>query len=290
MRRQKKAQLGQTLIELMVSMALGLVISGAAIELFLANQITVNFQRGMNDVQANGRFALDILTRSTRMAGLNSSATYTDVSGKAITGVVMAATDIPGLASTSTLVSRNDVTAAGISNSDQLVVQYLGMANMVDCEGNAVVADRYVVERYFIRTDAVTNTPALACDAGSWYIDGTGTPQLSNYGDDGQVLVGGVDSFQVMYGVDNGADGQPIVSRYVNAATYTGSLAGTKILAIRIGMYLRSLDRAGDAVQVAGVIPVLDSQIAAGTVPNDGRMRRLFVNTIALRNIDATGV
>lgn len=288
--RRLKSQTGQTLIELMVSMALGLVISGAAIQLFLANQITVNFQRGMNDVQANGRFALDLLTRSSRLAGLNSSAVYTDVSGKAIIGVVTATTDVPGLAATSTNISRNDVVAAGISNSDQLVVQYLGMANMVDCEGNDVVANRFVIERYFVRTDAVTNTPALACDAGSWYIDGTGTPQLANYGDAGQVLVAGVDSFQVMYGVDNGADGTPIVNQYVNANTYTTTLSTRKILAIRIGLYLHSMERAGDAAAVAGVVPVLDSQIAAGDVPNDSRMRRLFISTIALRNVDATGV
>lgn len=288
--RRMQSQQGQTLIELMVSMALGLVISAAAIQLFLANQITVNFQRGMNDVQANGRFAVDMLTHSSRLAGLNSSATYTDLSGKAVTGVVFATTDVPGLANTSTNISRNDVVAAGISNSDQLVVQYLGLASMVDCEGNNVVANRYVIERYFVRTDAVTNTPALACDAGAWYIDGAGAPQLSGYGDDGQVLVAGVDSFQVMYGVDNGADGNAIVNQYVNANTYTTTLSTRKILAIRLGLYLHSMERAGDAVAVAGVVPVLDSQIAAGGVPNDSRMRRLFINTIALRNVDATGV
>lgn len=289
--RRQQAQRGQSLIELMVALALGLVISGAAIQLFLANQITVNFQRGMNDVQANGRFALDILTRSTRMAGLNSSSTYNEVAGKLVNGVVMAPADVPGLASTSTLVSNNDGVAAGISNSDQLVIQYLGMANTVDCEGNSVVADRFVLERYFVGNDPVTNTPALMCDAGSWYIDGMGAPQLSaSYGTGAQVLVAGVDSFQVLYGVDNGLDGQPMVNRYVNANTYATSMAGAKILAVRIGLYLRSAERAGDSVQVPGPVQVLDSTIAAGGVPDDALLRRLFVSTVALRNIDATGV
>lgn len=287
--RRPQAQRGQSLIELMVALALGLVISGAAIQLFLANQITVNFQRGMNDVQANGRFALDILTRSTRLAGLNSSSTYSEISGKAINGVVMATGDVPGLASTSTHISRNDAVTAGISDSDQLVVQYLGMAGTVDCEGNSITADRFVIERYFVRNDDVTNTPALACDAGNWYLN-AGVPVLTGYGDAGQVLVSGVDSFQVLYGLDNGIDGQPLVSRYVNANTYTTTTPGTKILAVRVGLYLRSAERAGDAEPITAAVPVLDSTIAAGGVPNDARMRRLFVNTVALRNIDTTGV
>lgn len=287
--RRQQAQRGQSLIELMVALALGLVISGAAIQLFLANQITVNFQRGMNDVQANGRFALDILTRSTRLAGLNSSSTYSEVSGKAIGGIVMATSDVPGLASTSTDIARNDALAAGISDSDQLVVQYLGMTGMVDCEGNSVVADRMVIERYFVRNDDITNTAALACDAGNWFIAG-GVPTITGYGDAGQVLVAGVDSFQVLYGLDNGADGQPLVSRYVNADTYTTTTPGTKILAVRVALYLRSADRAGDAEPITTAVPVLDSTIAAGGVPNDARLRRLFVNTVALRNIDTTGV
>jgi type IV pilus assembly protein PilW len=57
----KYKELGFTLIELMVSLALGLVIMLAAMQLFITNQINFNLQRGMGNVQENGRFAIDYI-------------------------------------------------------------------------------------------------------------------------------------------------------------------------------------------------------------------------------------
>ena len=74
------------------------------------------------------------------------------------------------------------------------------MTATVDCEGNNVAAGTYVISRYFVRADTANNNiPALACDAAT--SDGT---TLSGYGGPGVVLVDGVDSFQVLYGIDDG--------------------------------------------------------------------------------------
>ncbi|RKG31370.1 prepilin-type N-terminal cleavage/methylation domain-containing protein [Acinetobacter guerrae] len=68
-----KNQAGLTLIELMISLALGLVISAAAIMLFLTAQRSYTLQQGMTDLQDNANFGLNYITRDIRLTNLNAS-------------------------------------------------------------------------------------------------------------------------------------------------------------------------------------------------------------------------
>ena len=52
-------QAGFTLIELMLALALGLVISAAAIFLFLTAQKSYSVQQGLSNVQDNANFGLN---------------------------------------------------------------------------------------------------------------------------------------------------------------------------------------------------------------------------------------
>lgn len=65
----RKAQLGVTIVELMVALLLGLLLTGGAIQLFVSNRATYGFNEGFARLQENGRFALDTLTYHTRLAG-----------------------------------------------------------------------------------------------------------------------------------------------------------------------------------------------------------------------------
>ena len=67
--------LGFTLIELMISLTLGLMIMLAAMQLLLTNQMSFNLQSGMRNVQENGRFALDYINRTVRSAEYSQSDT-----------------------------------------------------------------------------------------------------------------------------------------------------------------------------------------------------------------------
>lgn len=285
-----KRQQGFSMLELMVAMALGLLISAAAIQLFLANQVSLNFQRGMNDVQANGRFAIDQMVHDVRLAGLGSSATTAPV-----TSIVFVPADLPGLDSASTAVTSDANALSGLlSDSDQLVVQYFAMSDSLDCEGNTVAANRFVVARYFIRLDE-SNVPSLACDGSSHDGSALETAAGKGYGDDGVILLSGVDSFQVMYGVDDKAvsgatNNVARIARYVNAATYNGYASKPTVLAVRLGIYMHSQEAAGDVTPPSNDIQVLDSQLLKTDIPNDRFLRRLFISTVSLRNIDLKGV
>lgn len=287
---------GFTMLELMVATALGLLLSAAAIQLFLANQVSLNFQRGMNDVQANGRFIIDQITRDVRMAGLGSVTESGTNNGSA--GLPFTVDQIANLATiapTSTALNRNGFATTGavnglLTDSDQLVVQYMALNAIVDCEGNNVAAGRVMVARYFVREDNGQST--LACDGGSH----NGSADLQSYGDNGAALLSGVDSFQVLYGVDDRivsgtTNSQAQIARYLTAAQYMALAAPRPtILSVRLGLYMRSQERAGNASPPAADITVLDTTIPVADVPTDGRLRRLFINTITLRNLDLSGV
>ena len=67
-----KRQAGLTLIELMISLALGLIVVAAAIMLFLTGQKSYSLQQGSADLQDNANFGLSYVTKDIRLANLNA--------------------------------------------------------------------------------------------------------------------------------------------------------------------------------------------------------------------------
>jgi type IV pilus assembly protein PilW len=103
--QSKRRQRGLTLVELMVALLIGLLLTGGAIQVFLANRAAFAFNESMQRVQENGRFALDTLMFNSRMAGyigclsgvnvfnnLNSSTTLPFNFAQAVTGFEAAGT------------------------------------------------------------------------------------------------------------------------------------------------------------------------------------------------------
>jgi type IV pilus assembly protein PilW len=78
-------QRGVTLVELMVALVLGLVLTGGAIQVFIGQRTTYGFNEGLSRLQENGRFALDTLNYRVRMAGykgcLSDIATHNNLNG-----------------------------------------------------------------------------------------------------------------------------------------------------------------------------------------------------------------
>ena len=62
---------GMTLIELMISMVLGLVIIGGATSVMLANQQSYRTNEALSQVQESQRSAFELLSRDVREAGFN---------------------------------------------------------------------------------------------------------------------------------------------------------------------------------------------------------------------------
>lgn len=65
-----RKQHGISLVELMIAMLIGLVITGAVTQVFLSSKLTFSMQSNMSRLQENGRFALQYLAAETRPAGV----------------------------------------------------------------------------------------------------------------------------------------------------------------------------------------------------------------------------
>lgn len=65
-------QKGFTLVELMLSLALGLIVSAAAIILFMTGQKNLSMQQGSSDIQDNANFGLNYIVKDLRLLNLNT--------------------------------------------------------------------------------------------------------------------------------------------------------------------------------------------------------------------------
>lgn len=85
--RRSARQRGMTLVELMVSLVLGLMLTAAIANVFMRNRETYAFNDGLSLIQENARFALSRVADSTRMAGslgcLSNVAVLNDLAGAA---------------------------------------------------------------------------------------------------------------------------------------------------------------------------------------------------------------
>lgn len=124
-------QKGFTLIELMISLALGLIISAAAILLFLTGQKSLSMQQGTFDLQDNANFGLNYITKDLRLMNLNSTqaiATDQTILGGVVLTSSINAVDI-GAAGTPIKVSNLSPKIVGDTAAVKLLSQSAGSAS-----------------------------------------------------------------------------------------------------------------------------------------------------------------
>lgn len=238
---------GYTLIELMVSLVLGLLITAAAVQLFITGQTSFRVQRALSSIQDNGNFGLNYMVSDIRKANLGASVALmndqTPFSGVILTqenadkpsDQAMDNTKYPIAAYltanqlyTSQAMSDSNVTGL---NNDQLTIQYVPTQIGYDCAGNQITQTQinnqvHVLQRYFIRADAsgVTGDKALACAAAQFYINASGAAyslnssgaqvalDLSSLRGDGQIIIPRVDYFHILLGTSTGSFDAPTMA------------------------------------------------------------------------------
>ena len=231
--RFSNASAGFTLVELMVALTLGLLISAAAIQLFLGGLMTSRMQEANAELQNSGVFGLDYVARDIRLANymntafpnLNEQTPWGGIVLTARTATVTEA-NIPipaavpfissGLLSHSVGAGEAVISTLnewrGLSNvsvaSDQLTIQFVAPNAIVNCEGQNVQSGDYVIQRYFIRRANATATTGtdygLACDANE-PTAATAAPvaeptTISGFGGAGELIMPRVDHFAVQLG------------------------------------------------------------------------------------------
>lgn len=285
---------GFTLIELMISLVLGLLISAAVMQVYLVNTRTITVQQSASEVQDSSIFAMQSIEEHLRLANLGNPIDYiTDTTDHG--GIVLTQTNLGASNTTDAKFFTIDA-STGPSNidgkpSDQLVIQYKNITPhaMYDCEGEEInpVSSDWVVERYFVRDisnskTATTKDLALACSAGRVDTDGNIT---DGFEDNGAIIVTAVDQFKILLGVQAAVD----ELTYLPPSVYLDIELPTKgqkpaITGVKLGMIVRSstpliTDTDADEFTLLGSEHVL--------IEDDSRKkyyRRSYESTVLLRS------
>ena len=60
---------GVTLVELMISLTLGLIISASAVQMHVSQRVSQNLQRALSSIQEQGRYGQDLLSTQMKLSG-----------------------------------------------------------------------------------------------------------------------------------------------------------------------------------------------------------------------------
>lgn len=143
--------------------------------------------------------------------------------------------------------------------------------------GSLVNLHRYVMSVYYVGIDA-GGEPALF----RRFVDPTiGAPFIGQR----EAIVEGVESMQLVFAVDTGFNGdgrmddQPDI--YATASAVEAAAAWRQVVSVRVGLLVRSPQRASDQSLVGRSVRVGETVI---TLPQDGRIRQVYEATVVPRN------
>jgi type IV pilus assembly protein PilW len=256
-----KASRGFTMVELLISITLGLVLLIAVTSVFLGSRQSFRTQEGMAQVQETGRLLSYLMYPYVRLAGympdplnISDPSLIFDSTVRALTGTNDSAPTIPGIASSSVL-----------ANTDSITVRYLSSADpaLSACNG-ATYTSGLVENTFYVGGQDSNGVWSLMCKVRNIATDASHTVLSTPTP---QPLLLGIRDMQILYGVD--ADTDMVADRFFTAAAVTD---WTRISSIRITMQVESADNA------------LPPGTSGAGVTSSGRITRPFVTTIQIRN------
>ena len=285
-------QSGLTLVEMMVAITIGLLLTVGIAQVYLASISTQRTQDNVTLLNESSRFAFDLLSREVRKAGFRNkwSRNNANVSEFCLLEDPMPQSAFVGVNdATSITPASADLTGSAIAisnSSDVLKVRFYGepangTETITDCHGFPVAADQLVQDTLYVAPDPNNgNEPALWCN--------TDNPTPATASHPGALpLVAGVESLQLLYGEDTDSDG--IINRYVpwQLVSKVHKVSAVKASAVlrsqnpvAIGSGTTSFAHFGPAY-----LPAVNSDAGAVFTPQvAGRLRRQFSTEIALRN------
>ncbi|WP_111859205.1 PilW family protein [Acinetobacter sp. CFCC 10889] len=313
----KIKQKGFTLIELMVSIGLGLLIVAAGLAIFLSSLKNSRLQEGVSQIQDGGIFGLEYIANQVRLANYGNVENRT-LNDQTSRGGVVFTTGLPtqsninlamGNANATTAFENTIVTrsTSGLSNvslaSDQLTIQFVAPNDMQNCVGENVRKGDRVVQRYFLRqennkADHDTNITSmgLACVANTPLNTPNATPTfLTGFGVDntGEIIIPNVDYFGFLLGARTGNN-----YRYYTVAEYTAVATAARnatpaqevpsIEMIKMAVLIRSQNEVRTAPITLSTYEILGRTVTLNTPATTGVtnkfVRNVYVTTIALRN------
>ena len=342
-REISKKEQGFTLIELMISLVLGLLVSAAALQIFYTSSVNSRRQEASSQIQDNAIFGFSQMQQHLRRANYGAKSTtahdgffmnhLTPQGGVVLTspsgtnptkkwlegnlsGLVLSGSAIPSTLLTSSASTNSVSSLNGITNSDQLTIQYqAGQEESFDCEGAAIPTGFYVIERYFVRMDTTVtpSAPGLACasaiynynettagstsglDIATYTVPGETTAKANNLAGTGTIIVPNVDYFRAMLGVSTstGFATDPDTARiaYIpipSTSTLATQLNDKRIVSLQMGVLSRSNNPTSTPQANSDLdFSVLDKsniKLNAAETAGPTYLRNVYESTVLLRN------
>lgn len=272
-------QAGFSLVEIMIALALGLVISAAVVQIMISNSLTDRLNRAVASTQESGRYIITRLRSELLMVGL-----YDSLSPNLNTSVDIAEEEafvrnhpipIPG--------DFNDRAALGSIQgadgaNDTLVVS---LQAAQDCRGFKLGYDDdeefYVVNEYFV------SDGKLKCRGFDGRVVRGQRAPVGHNAHAAYTILDDVLSFQVTYGIanPNSNDGETLPTRYVDASDLANAYDNNQqVVSLRMAIVVKgegeiSLDR-----KLSFKLLNEDSI----TAPDYG-LYKAFETTVTLRNM-----
>lgn len=258
LRSRKQTQLGLSLIELMISMALGLLVILAVTYVYAGSRTSYRHQESFSAVQESGRVALETLTRDIRMAGYPGCGSLTFLrhlspgfsNATALAGTPAADAAVPDTIS----VTRGSAVLTTLSDSmpvaNQVNLEPTGLAAMgaLAVGAQMLITDCAYSELFTVGSVAgslVTSTANLnrLYGAGSFVMrlenvayTVAGNELLRN----GQAVAGGVTNMKIFYGVDTDADRS--ADTYVSDPGALVPAGWPSVVAVRVNLTINERD------------------------------------------------
>jgi type IV pilus assembly protein PilW len=306
---------GFGLVEMMVSLVLGAIISLAAFGVLASTHAAYLRHGETTRLDASGRQALAIMVRAVRQAGyagpdgaaLTAAAAPATVAGPAAAAAPSmpaspaAPPAITGLDAATISKERYGIESplgGAVNGSDVLAIRFTGSGSgegdgsVTDCAGFAVGAGDEGWSIFYVAT-ATDGEAELRCK------------YLGKSGWGADAVVRGVDTLQILYGIDTDDPADGIPNRYLNATQVnalgtdaTGASWWKHVAAVRIALLLHG-ERASDPGAPATVHHLFGSGYSALAGRSDvgvqfdekalpavqrQRVRRLVGATVLVRN------
>lgn len=234
----RPCQAGLGLAELLVATAVGALLLLMGTLMLVSANTAYTAQADSAAIDDGGRFALDLVARSLRQAG------YPDSDSATAADSANAAPAITGLDARS--LPRNTAALEGagadaVNGSDVLALRFSGASGgMVDCAGFGVDAGEEGWSIFHVGRNAA-GEGELRCKyrgGGGWSSDG---------------IVSGVESFQVLYGLDSDTPPDGVPNEFVSASVVEARDAELVLEGADAAARERDLQRRTHWKQVAAV-------------------------------------
>ncbi len=275
----QKPQQGFSLVEILISLVIGLVVVGAVLVSYVGSGQTTKLQAAYADMNENAQIGLAMLSKDIQLAGYANATAADPVTGLFIRNAVprsvfgcdngFVATNASAAATCSLVAGSPAIEViyeAVLRNTVPRAVS--GVNTPTDCLGNALVIGGggfyTAYNRYYIANSS-SGRSELHC---------------ASWGQIGQPLIENVEAIKFWYGETTAVDRH--IERYVTAGNLADVSFGN-VVSVRICLLMRSPEPARSAEE--GALTYLDCDSATQTnAAGDLAARRAYFTTVTLRN------